>query len=305
MSKIQPFSSTWQVHRLHFSWSCPACLLPTHPIAKALLSKPLFQVHRFPCSWTPNPTQKSLSPAHTALHPLLQHSFAPWQQKILTFPPPTAALVPLLQFSACSCHPLCSLWATRGRLSARNTQPGRKLSGSSNQGRGIVIRKERVERSCSFFSFFKQNDRQTEGKGNTPLQILGYSGGVVLYQIIAFYCRALLNGRRLFKHQCQILCNLLSNKLLKEHGEHHLSDLHSLLTGFYTCLLFNFTARTHPAAFIPSFHRAGWVLFCVWKAAPFKCTGSYSSAAFRQIRVFGAFSTSSASRADYLSSPSS
>lgn len=80
------------------------------------------------------------------------------------------------------------------------------------------------------------------------------------YQIIAFHCRAPLNGRRLFKHQCQILCNLLSNKLLKEHGAHHLSDLHSLLTGFYTRLLFNFTARTHPAAFIPSLHRAGCVL---------------------------------------------
>lgn len=42
MSKIQPFSSTWQVHLLHFSWSCPTCLLPTHPAAKAPLSNPLF-----------------------------------------------------------------------------------------------------------------------------------------------------------------------------------------------------------------------------------------------------------------------
>lgn len=87
-------------------------------------------------------------------------------------------------------------------------------------------------------------------------------------------------------------------------GHITLLDLYSLLIGFYTCLLSNFTVRIHQAAFIPSFHRAGLFLFFVQKAAPFKCVGLYASTAFKQIQVFGAFGTSLASRAACIVSSS-
>lgn len=172
-------------------------------------------------------------------------------------------------------------------LSARKSQAAAKIWGSRQSGLGAWnLGKGGGEKSL-FLLLEAKWQINTEEKGNTPLQILGHSGSAVHWRIIAFYCRVLLNSRRLFKHQCQILCNLLSNKLLKEYRAHHISWLAQFAHWLCTCLLSNFTVRVHQAAFIPSLHRAGLFLFCIWKAAPFQCMCSYPLAAFKHIHLWG------------------
>lgn len=123
-----------------------------------------------PFSQSPNPMQNSLSPCLRAFHSLPWHSLFPWMWEMATFPPPTAALLLLLQFSVYSCHSLCSPWAASGEANCEEN-PGRgKPSGSSNQGWGHAISKKRVERSHTFFSFFKQNDR-LEGREVFPYKL--------------------------------------------------------------------------------------------------------------------------------------
>lgn len=146
------------------------------PVAwSTLLSLGTFQLDPNPNTADPNTAEPFLLPMRQFV---LYCSTAFPTVENINFSSPTAAWAPLLQFSVYSSYPLCSLWGTLGKAKHEENS-ARKLSGSSNQSWGTVIKKKRPERNSGFFFFFKQSDRQTEGKGNIPLQILGYSGSVV------------------------------------------------------------------------------------------------------------------------------
>lgn len=166
-----------------FAGVIPYPLLPIPKAAKGWSFQPVVWNNIIPpsapFSWSPNPMHKSLSLCLRALCPLLWQNFFPWMWEKAAFPPPAATLLLLHQSSVYSCHSLCSLWATPEKANCKENSGRRKLSGSRNQGWGHVISKERVEKSHTFFSFFKQNDRHTERKRSTPLQTLGCSASMV------------------------------------------------------------------------------------------------------------------------------
>lgn len=168
---------------LSFAGAIPYLLLPTLNGAKGWSFQPVIWINIIPpsapFSWSPNLMHKSFSPCPRALCPLSWQNIFLWMWEMESFPPPTAALLLLLPSSVYSCHSLCSLWATPGKVNCKENPGRRNLSGSRSQGRGHVISEKRVERSHTFFSFFKQNDRHTERKGSIPLQTVGCSDSMV------------------------------------------------------------------------------------------------------------------------------
>lgn len=139
--------NTSRIWPLLSAWSCSVSLLPTPNAAKRSSFQPaVWSTIAFPSapfSWTPNPMQKK-EPFPLTIRPstlCCGTAFFPgW--KIVTFPPPTAALLPLLQFSVYSCHPLCSLWAALRKANCEEN-PGRRKAlkeqqsglGACNQGK--------------------------------------------------------------------------------------------------------------------------------------------------------------------------